>query len=120
MRRLTSATLIVAATLAGCAENQFAGSLVYMAPYGYERLDCGELKKRAAAADNRVKASQSLMDRASGSAAGPIINNVVYGPDYSKARWDQRFYDQEIARRNCDPPAPLSLEPPAEGQVPGR
>jgi hypothetical protein len=115
MRRSNSAALIMAAALAGCAENHLAGSLVYMAPYGYDRLDCAELKKRAAAADNRVKASQALMDRASGSAAGPLINNVVYGPDYSKARWDQRFYDQEIARRNCDAPPP---EPPADGNIP--
>jgi hypothetical protein len=103
--------MVAVAALAGCAESHLAGSLLYMEPYGYEKLDCDQLKKHAAAASGRVKTQQDLMDRASGSAAGPVINSVVYGPDYSKARFEQRVYEREIARRNCDPPPPLALDP---------
>ena len=112
MRQLLPILVSVAAALAGCAESQLAGSLIYMEPYGLEKLECAELKKRAAAATDRLKVQEQLMDRASGSTAGPVVNTVVYGPDYSRARWDQRLYEREIARRNCDPPPPLALEPP--------
>jgi len=102
----------VVTALAGCAESRLAGSLVYMEPYGLEKFDCAELKKRYAQASEKVKAQERLMDRASGSAAGPVVNTVVYGPDYSRARWDQRLYGGEIERKNCDPAPPLALEPP--------
>ena len=54
---------------------------------------------------------QTLIDRASGSTAGPVIGTVVYGPDYSKARWEQRRYEEEAERKHCDR-TPVSILPP--------
>jgi len=110
MRRTAPTVLLIAALVSGCAESQLAGSLFYMTPYKLEALECSELKKKAAAATKRAKDLDQLRDKASDSAAGPMVNVMVYGPDYSKARWEQRLYEEQIALKNCDAPA-LSPEP---------
>jgi len=106
MRSTLPIALVVAALLPGCAESQLAGHLLYMTPYKFEQLDCTELKKKATAATAQVKSVEQLRDKASSSTAGPVVNTVVYGPDYSKARWEQRLYQDQIARKNCDDPPP--------------
>ena len=108
--RASIPTLLVAALLSGC-ESYVGGSLVYMTPYGIEKMDCAELSRKIATADAAARAKQTLIDRASGSTAGPVIGTVVYGPDYSKARWEQRRYEEEAERKNCDRP-PVSILPP--------
>ena len=82
-------------------------------PREFDEFDCTELKKRAREADYRLKQSEQLRDRAGGSAAGPVINVLVYGPDYNRAVWEVRLYQDEIARKNCDapPPEPVQLGP---------
>ena len=115
MRSAVPAVLL-AAMLSAC-ESHLAGSLVYMTPYGIERMDCEELGKRIAAVSAIVKTKQNLIDRASGSTAGPVIGTVVYGPDYSKARFEQRLYMDEADRKNCDRP-PISLLPPPPAASP--
>jgi hypothetical protein len=109
---------LVAALLSGC-ESYVGGSLVYMTPYGIEKMTCEELSGKIAAADRAAKAKQNLIDRASGSTAGPVIGTVVYGPDYSKARWEQRRYEEEAERKNCDRP-PISLLPPPAAAAPSQ
>jgi hypothetical protein len=107
MRASASAVILIAALGSGCAESQLAGSLFYVAPYKLETLDCTELKNRATGATSRTKELDQLREKADGSAAGPVVNTMVYGPDYSRARWEQRLYQDELARKNCDaPPAP--------------
>jgi len=112
MGRVFPCVAVLAAVLAGCAESRVAGALLYMTPYRFEEFDCAELKKRAADSASRLKRQEELMDRAGASAAGPAINAVVYGPDHSRATWEVRLYQDEIARKNCDPPPPIPLEPP--------
>lgn len=108
--------LVLAALLAGCAESQMAGNLLYMTPYKLDEMDCTALKNKAANANAQVKAMEALRDKANASSAGPVINSVVYGPDYNRARWDQRTYEGALARKNCDaPPAP---PPPAAPAAP--
>jgi hypothetical protein len=114
MRKVDVAILAVAAALAGCTSH-FAGSLVYMEPYKLDQLDCAELKKRASAAGAKRNEQEQLMDRASGTAAGSIIGNVVYGPDHSKALWEQRLYADQALRKGCDAPPP-ELPPPPPAQ----
>jgi hypothetical protein len=115
MRKFDVAILAVAAALAGCT-SQFAGSLVYMEPYKLDQLDCVELKRRASTAATKRHEQEQLMDRASGTAAGNIIGNVVYGPDHGKALWEQRLYDDQAARKGCDAPAPELPPPPPPPQ----
>jgi hypothetical protein len=107
MRIAVPCVAVVAVVLTGCAESRVAGSLLYMTPYRYEEFDCVELKKRASAAASVVKQQEELMDRAGASTAGPLINAMVYGPDHSRAVWELRLYQDEIARKNCDAPPSL-------------
>jgi hypothetical protein len=109
MRRPASTALLIAALVSACAESQLGGSLFYMTPYKFEALDCTELKKKADAAAARTKEMEQLRRKADASAAGPVINTMVYGPDYGRARWEQRLYQDELARKSCDAPPP---EPP--------
>jgi len=111
MLREVSTALLMAALPSGCAESQLTGSLLYMTPYKIEQTDCAELKKKSVAATARVKQMEQLRDKAASSAAGPLVNTMVYGPDYSRARWEQRLYGDEMARKSCDaqpPPGPAS------------
>lgn len=98
--------LAFAVLLAGCASTPTADSLFYLPPLKLDELTCQELRQRIADTMVRVNALQALRDRADRSAAGPVVNTVVYGPDYSKARWELQSYEQEFARKNCEP-APL-------------
>src|SRR5919106_1641386 len=102
MRIVVPTITLIATVLSGCAESRVAGTLLYMTPYKFEELDCEQLKRRADAAAGRLKESERLRDRAGASMAGPVINAVVYGPDYSRAVWEVRLYQDEIARKNCD------------------
>jgi hypothetical protein len=106
MRRSAPTVLLITALLSGCAESQLAGHLLYMTPYKIEALDCTELKKKADGATTRAKELEQVREKAAGSAAGPVINTMVYGPDYTKARWEQRLYEEEIARKSCAFPPP--------------
>ena len=115
---LLIAAALAASLLTGCGESRTAGSLLYMTPNKFDQFDCAELKKRQGGAQARLRDVEQLRDKANASAAGPVINSMVYGPDYSRARWDYQLYTDEIARKNCDAPpppppapAPLSLEP---------
>ena len=106
MRSTLLSALYLAALLPGCAESQWAGHLLYMTPYNFKKFDCKELKQKAAAATQQVTKFEQLRDKANASVAGPVVNTMVYGPDYSKARWEQRLYQDEIARKSCDAPPP--------------
>jgi hypothetical protein len=112
MRSTILPALLAAALLVGCAESQMAGHLLYMTPYNFEKLSCEELKKKADGATRRVTELEQLRDKASASTAGPVVNSMVYGPDYTKARWEQRLYQEEFNRKNCDAPTPETLPPP--------
>jgi hypothetical protein len=107
MRVAVPFIVVMIAVLAGCAESRVAGTLLYMTPYKYEEFDCTELRKRATAAASIVKQQEELMDRAGASVVGPAINAMVYGPDHSRAVWELRLYQDEIARKNCDAPSSL-------------
>ena len=119
MRRLVPLALLLTALLAGCAESQLAGHLLYMTPYKFEQLDCATLKKRAETATDRVKDLERLRDKANASTAGPLVNSMAYGPDYNRARWEERLYRDEFARKNCDQPKPEEPAPAAASQGAG-
>jgi hypothetical protein len=110
MRSAVPIVALLAATLAGC-ESRIAGSLLYMTPYGLDDFDCAELKRRAVGAQDRLKQVEALRDRAGASAAGPVINATVYGPDHSRAVWEVRLYQEEMARKGCDAPPPAPASP---------
>src|SRR5262245_42167439 len=101
MRIAAPSALLVAALVAGCAQNQAPVSAFFLTPYKLEDLTCKELKQRAADVAKRLQRSTDLRQRASASAAGPVIGTVVYGPDYQKAMFEQRAYEHELARKNC-------------------
>ena len=113
MRRPAPTALLITALLSGCAESQLGGHLLYMTPYKLEALECKELKGKADAATSKAKELERLQEKAGSSTAGPVINTMVYGPDYTRARWEQRLYAEQLALKNCDapalPPPPLDL-----------
>jgi hypothetical protein len=129
MRSAVPILILFAVALSGC-ESRIAGSLLYMTPYGLDDFDCAELKRRVVGAEGRLKQVEALRDRAGASAAGPVINATVYGPDYSRALWEVRLYQDEMARKSCDAPPPQPASPgvsdavapapaPAAGGSPG-
>jgi hypothetical protein len=123
MRNALPCAIFATALLTGCESTQTAGSLFYLPPLKLEELTCRELRQRIADTSARVNSLQELRDRADRSAAGPVVNTVVYGPDYSKARWELQAYEQELARKNCEaaplpPPSATASTQAAQPQPP--
>jgi hypothetical protein len=111
--RIAVGAALIAFVLAGCAESQFGGSMLYLRPYNIENMSCDDLKKRADAQGAVINQKSELREKAAASSAGPAIGAMVYGPDQNAARWTQRQYQEEAARRNCAAPPPPAPQPPA-------
>jgi hypothetical protein len=93
--------LILTNALAGCAGVGDGGSLYYLEPFKLGELSCEELRARLSATGERLKKSAELREKASRDPAGPLVNVLVYAPDYGKARWDHAAYEGEARRKNC-------------------
>jgi hypothetical protein len=100
----------VATALAGCAQNDFSGSLFYLKPYKIEDLSCEELKKRLSYPTTRLGELRELRRKAAGGAGGDAIGALVYGPEEETNTWNKRMFEEEAARKNCAPENPLPLQ----------
>jgi hypothetical protein len=104
MRSVRKGVLLTFVTglLAGCGGGPI-GSAFYMTPYKFEDLTCQELRERAKGAAAKLKEQRDRIDLAGKSAGGGPIGVMVYGPDYDRAAWEQKLYETEAERRNCQP-----------------
>jgi hypothetical protein len=113
--RFSCGTAFIALALAGCAESQLGGSIFYLKPYNIENLTCAELKGRIDGQAGAIKVKSDLREKAATDSVGSAIGTAVYGPDQNAARWAQRQYEAEAARKNCaasPPPTPPPAAPP--------
>jgi hypothetical protein len=93
-------------SLAGCAGVAGGGSLFYLEPYKLAELTCEELNKRLASTGAQIRKSEELRQKASRDPAGPLVNAMVYAPDYNKARYEHSLYEQAARRKSCPSDAP--------------
>jgi hypothetical protein len=106
----TTALLLLTVALAGCAQNDFAGSLFYLRPYKIEDLTCEEIKQRLRFPTARVDELRELRRKAAAGAGGEAIGTMVYGPDEEANAWNKRMFEQEAVRKGCASENP----PPAQ------
>jgi hypothetical protein len=102
---LRTVLALIPIMLASCAGGTSGGSALFLTPHDLSDVSCEEIARRESTAAARVKISEGLMAKANQDPAGPVVNAVVYAPDYKKALWDYEIYKGESERRNC-PPAP--------------
>ena len=119
MRFLICRLVVMATPLAGCASGAFDQSQdIFVPPGKYQFLRCQDLAKQAEANATRQRELTSLMERASQSAAGPVVNATVYWPDLHQVQANARQLQQTANEKNCNAtppaaPAPTSPAPPA-------
>ena len=101
-----------ALALGGCArglEDVYSTDL-WVEPGKYDFLKCPDLARMSVAASAREKELVSLMDRANQSAAGPVVNLMVYDADLKQIRAQLALLERTAREKGCD-----NLVPDAKG-----
>jgi hypothetical protein len=111
MLRMVS-TLLLFAALCGCAANVEVADTLFVQPGKYNFLRCQDIAQRSSGAAARERELSSLMERASQSAAGPVVNAMVYAADLEQVRADQRLLARTAREKNCDAPSPRGASNP--------
>jgi hypothetical protein len=106
--------------LAGCAGSLESAGDVFVQPGKYQFLECKQIMPRLAGNASREKELTGLMDRANESAAGPVINVMVYGADLEQVRADRRQLLLAAREKNCPDPVATPPAPPPPPKRPRR
>ena len=92
--------LLAACTLTACALDQ-VGS-IYAAPGKYDTVKCPDLTAFSISLSQREKELNSLMDRANQDATGPVVNALIYSPEFERVRANLASVKKAAADKNCD------------------
>ena len=101
-----------ALALAGCArglEDVYSTDL-WVEPGKYDFLKCPDLTRISVSTSAREKELVSLMDRANQSAAGPVVNVMVYEADLKQVRAQLTLLERTAREKGCN-----NLVPDAKG-----
>ena len=114
MRRIVP-VLLLTSTLGACTANVQMADTLFVEPGKYRFLRCQDIAQRSVALTTRERELSSLMERASQSAAGPVVNAMVYAADLEQVRADQRLLWRTAQEKKCNevPPAAAADPPPA-------
>ena len=111
LRRLAlPMTLVAAALLPGC------GTRVEMAlvdPTKYQFHTCGLLQREMNELTTRAYELRALQAKARQDAAGALVAEIAYQPDYLTTVGNMELVENAARDRDCDPPivAPASIIP---------
>jgi hypothetical protein len=111
MPRMVSTLLLIAA-LGGCTANVEVADALFVQPGKYQFLRCQDIAQRSTSLAARERELSSLMERASQSAAGPVVNAMVYAADIEQVRADQRLLSRTAQEKNCNGPNPQGTPAP--------
>lgn len=97
-----------ALALAGCAHGleEVYSTNFWVEPGKYDFLKCPDLAKQSAAASAREKELAGLMERANQSAAGPVVNLMVYDADLKQTRAQLALLERTAREKGCANPVP--------------
>lgn len=101
-----------ALALAGCAhglEDVYSTDF-WVEPGKYDFLKCPDLARRSLSASAHEKELVSLMERANQSAAGPVVNLMVYDADLKQTRAQLALLERTAREKGCN-----NLVPDAKG-----
>ena len=93
-----------ALALAGCAhglEDVYSTDL-WVEPGKFDFYKCPDLAKQSLAASAHEKELVSLMERANQSAAGPVVNVMVYDADLKQTRAQLALLQRTAHEKGCD------------------
>ena len=106
-------TLLLIATVGGCTANVEVADTLFVQPGKYNFLRCQDIAQRSTDLAARERELTSLMERASQSAAGPVVNAMVYAADLEQVRADQRLLWRTSQEKNCHASPPQAQPGPA-------
>ena len=92
---------IAALALSACGTSGTPGQLL-VAPGYYDAYRCNDLAKAWGDLNRREAELVANMNRASQVAAGTIIGDVAYGPDYQTVLTQKKMVQQQAAAKNCE------------------
>jgi len=104
-----------ALALAGCAkslEDVYSTDL-WVEPGKYDFLKCPDLARQSLSVSAHEKELVSLMERANQSAAGPMVNFMVYDADLKQTRAQLALIERTARQKGCD-----NLVPDGKGYRP--
>lgn len=74
----------------------------WVQPGKYDFLKCPQIAQQSVAKSAREKELLSLMERANQSAAGPVVNFMVYDSDLQQVRGELALLKQTAREKGCD------------------
>jgi hypothetical protein len=89
----------VAILLAGCSVDVI--STRFSDPAKYDLYECKQLVNERNDLEKRESELRGLIQKARDGAAGPVIAEVAYGPDYVTAREQMAVVNELRQRKNC-------------------
>jgi hypothetical protein len=110
--------LITAAALSGCATAVVDERTIFSDPATFALYDCSQLAEAHNAGRKRIEELEALMAKAKTGAAGSVVSEVAYRPDYTVAQARLKEANAAWDRNQCNEPAKPPLGRPSVGMQP--
>ena len=110
-----------AAMLAGCAASALDESTFFADPSRYAMYDCKQLAAARTSYSTRIEELRGLMMKAETGAAGSVVAEMAYRPDYVSAQGQLKSANAAWERGRCESAvqaADPSLARPSPGMEP--
>lgn len=108
-------------TLAGCATSAVDEATFFADPSRYALYDCKQLAVARSSYSTRIEELRGLMMKAETGAAGSVVAEMAYRPDYVSAQGQLKSANAAWERNRCDSAAQAadpSLARPSPGMEP--
>ncbi|HEY0567360.1 MAG TPA: twin-arginine translocation pathway signal [Xanthobacteraceae bacterium] len=97
-----AAAFALLVSLTGCSGlSEDAANAVFVAPGKFDVYTCADIGRRARSALTRELELQELMDRASQSPGGALVNELAYRNEYLQARAELKLLADTASGKNC-------------------
>jgi hypothetical protein len=112
------ALMSLGVALSGCASSPVDESTFFVDPARYAMYDCKQLAGVRLGAASRIEELRGLMAKAETGAAGSVVSEVAYRPDYVSAQGTLKAANAAWERNRCDQSTEPSLARPPQGREP--
>jgi hypothetical protein len=88
--------------LAGCSGVAMDETTFFVDPARYDLYDCRQLAEARKNQSNKVDELKQLMAKAETGAAGSVVSELAYRPDYSTAQANLKLMNRVWDENHCD------------------
>ncbi len=98
--------VLAAGLLSACSSAGLGPLTVFADPGKYEFYTCDQIAAQRASWTAREQELKLLMDKASQSTGGAVVNVLAYQADYVSAKEELKVVEATARAKNCPPPKP--------------